>query len=199
MSRASVPMGLVWDVDALTGTFRYDVLSSESGGPWHSAGTAYWSAQQLSTSARLGAARRFRITVTDYARRTNPTQTSRSFTTRFVDDRSRAVRYKGSWERSPSRQAMHRGIRVSSARDASARLAFSGSAVAVVVQRNPHGGRARIYLDRQRVGVFSTSSRRPSSRRIIANFYFDTPGRHSIILRPSGGKPVRLDGFITVS
>ena len=126
----------------------------------------------------------------------NPVRRSGSV---VVDDRSSAVGYTASWQRTASSAAINDTLRRSSSIGAVASYAFTGRGISLVVPTGPGRAKVAIYID----GVYrKTVNLRASSthhRRVVYTASFAASGRHRITLKIVSAGKVQVDAFLVPS
>jgi hypothetical protein len=138
-----------------------------------------------------GHAYAFRITATDRA--LNETTVTTDPVILPVDDRSRRLwRFsRKGWKRTRNGNAWGRSVVRAAGAGASARLRFSGTAVALVGRELPKGGRLRATLDGRRTTIRLRG--RSQHRSVVWTSRTLEAGSHRLVLRTLGGGPVELD------
>lgn len=112
-------------------------------------------------------------------------------TTVPLDDRSRRLRFRGTWARSRGRRAYGGTLRRSRRPGASMTLRFRGSRVAVIAPRSLAGGRLLVTAaGRSRVVSLRGDS---IARRVVFRSRLLRPGVHRLRVTSLGGGPVTVD------
>jgi hypothetical protein len=109
-----------------------------------------------------------------------------------LDDRSRRLGLSGGWRPVGHRPAYGHTLTRASGPGQEARLAFRGTAAAVIASRKRRGGRLRVLLD-GRERVISLRGRH-RHRRVVFRSRLLRPGRHLLRLQALGPGVVDLDG-----
>jgi hypothetical protein len=114
----------------------------------------------------------------------------------LLQDRSAAVAYRGTWNRSSSVWASGGTITSASSSAASARTSFSGRAVAIVGATGHGRGHARLYVDGVYRWTMNFWSSVGQSRQVLWTAAWPTLGTHTVELRPVGDGTADLDAFV---
>jgi hypothetical protein len=114
-------------------------------------------------------------------------------------EKSRAIDYKGSWER--AEHPYYRGDRARQAKrkGQTATFRFTGSQVAWNGPNGPTRGKAKVYLDGQYVKTVDLYSRKFDARNRIFTKTFAASGAHTLTIKVMGtrGRPVvSIDEFV---
>jgi hypothetical protein len=78
-------------------------------------------------------------------------------------------------------------------------MTFTGRGIAVVGPKNPHRGKAKVYIDGAFYGTINMRSTAWTSRQVAFTWAFAAGGTHRITLRVVGGGTYplfRLDAFV---
>ncbi len=177
----------------------YEIQMSRNGGAWGS--TIARGASQLQADYILddGVPYAFQVRAQDAAGNWSPWATAGTRIVR-VNDRSASIVYRGTWTRRNAASATSGTLTGSSRAGASAKLTFSGQAIAVVAPRSRYRGSADIYIDGLLIKRITTRSLTSVTRQVVFERSV-TPGTHTIELRVvgSGTYPlVQLDAFVVV-
>jgi subtilisin family serine protease len=176
----------------------YEIQSSRAGGAWSA--SLVRTATQLTANFTLpfGTSVRFRVRAQDAVGHWSPWVLGTTTAIVPVDDRSALVKYRGTWSVRSQAAAVGGTLKGASRAGASARLAFTGHAIAVVAPRMRTRGSAAVYIDG--VYVFRLNLRASGlARQVVYHRLFPAGGTHSIELRVLGTAPyprVELDAFI---
>jgi hypothetical protein len=152
---------------------------------------------------RSGTSHAFRSAAEDIAGNWSTPAAGRSFSLSTLQDGSSSVRYGGSWVRRTPSWASGVSVRRTTAIGATARFAFTGSAVGVVAAMGSDAGRVAVYLDGTRVGTIDLYSPVSRHRRIVG-VVTASAGQHVLKLvtvgpsEASSGRRVVLDAFVVM-
>jgi Transglycosylase-like domain len=118
---------------------------------------------------------------------------------RRYSEKSRAIDYKGTWER--AKHAYYRGDRVRQAKRAgqTATFRFTGSQVAWNGPKGPTRGKAKVYLDGMYLKTVDLYAPRFDARNRIFTRSFADSGAHTLTIKVLGtrGRPVvSIDEFV---
>jgi hypothetical protein len=133
-------------------------------------------------------------------------EVSDPITSRVIQDRHVAIRYRGTWTRRDVASASGGTIHTSVDRGATARLAATGRTFALVAPKGPRFGKAALFVDgvfMRNVNFYADGS---EPRTIVFRRNWANPGTHSLLLKVlarrdarSLGNRVPLDAFLVVS
>ena len=178
----------------------YEIQMSRNGGAWGStlARSAAGPREAVYT-LDYGVPYAFQVRAQDAAGNWSPWATAGTRIVR-VNDRSPSIVYGGTWTRRTVASATSSTLMGASRARASAKLTFSGQAIAVVAPRSRYRGLADIYIDGLLIKRITMRSLTSVARQVVLERSV-TPGLHTIELRVvgSGTYPlVQLDAFIVV-
>lgn len=195
------PVKVTWSgSDSGSGIARYVVQRSLDGGAWV---TVAFNLQTPSytTNMAKGHSYRFRVRAVDVAGNIGAFKTTPTERFRWVDDGSAQIVYAGNWHPSTTTTAWGDTLHYSMAAGSTARLTFSGRAVAWVAPIGPTKGKAKIYLN----GVYQTTidlySSTRLSRQIVYSRVFSTVATRQLTIKVVGtsGRPrVDVDVFLVL-
>ena len=177
----------------------YEIQMSRNGGAWGSTITRGASQLQADYILDDGVLYAFQVRAQDAPGNWSPWAAAGTRIVR-VNDRSASIVYRGTWTRWNAASATSGTLTGSSRAGASAKLTFSGQAIAVVVPRSRYHGLADIYIDGLLIKRITTRSLTSVTRQVVFERSV-TPGTHTIELRVvgSGTYPlVQLDAFVVV-
>jgi hypothetical protein len=197
VGRGLVQVRLSWscrDHDAV----GYWLWQSIDGGAWKYVPTPNAGAKSVSAQLRRGHRYRFLVHAYDAAGNASPAAFGPPFRVRLLEERSRRIAYGGRWQRRQSSFASAYHLTNAVARQASARLAFSGRAVAWVSRLSRLGGRARIFVDERYAGTVRLDAPAATPRAVVFSRRWALAGRHVITIRRVGARPIPLDAFIVL-
>ena len=178
----------------------YEVQASANGGPWAPTVSRSASELEVAYTLRFETPYTFRVRAVDAAGNWSAWAVSAN-TTRIhpVDDRSSAVVRYGSWLRRASDSAWRTTVTGSSRAGARLSMTFTGHGIAVVGPKNPHRGKARVYIDGVYIKTINMKTASWTSRQVAFTQNFAAGGRHTISVRVvgTGTYPLfTLDAFV---
>jgi subtilisin len=194
----TVPARIAWPAatDPSTAITAYEVQGSVDGGGWGPTRSLDDAIRSTAATQALGHAYQYRLRARDSVGNWSPWAIGASTTSRLVQDSSASIAWKGTWKRYTYVNASGGTTRYATAAGASARMTFSGRAIALVAPLGSARGSAKIYLD----GVYkATRSFRNStgrSRVIMYTAAFPNVSTHTVEVRLSGNGRVDLDAFV---
>jgi hypothetical protein len=197
LSRGLVQVQLSWscrDTDAV----GYWLWQSIDGGAWKYVPTSNTGAKSASLPLRRGHRYRFLVHAYDAAGNASPAAFGPAFRVRLLEERNRRIAYRGRWERRRRSFASANHLTTAIGRPASARLAFTGRAVAWVSRTSRRGGRARIFVDGRYAGTVELVAPTATPRAIVFSRRWARARRHVVTIRRVGARPVPLDAFIVL-
>jgi len=114
-------------------------------------------------------------------------------------EKSKAIDYRGSWERAEHRYYRGDRARQAKRKGATATFRFTGSQVAWNGPNGPTRGKAKVYLDGQYVKTVDLYARKFDARNRIYTKTFADAGAHTLTIKVMGtrGRPVvSIDEFV---
>jgi hypothetical protein len=197
VGRGLVQVRLSWscrDDDAV----GYWLWQSIDGGAWKYVPTPNAGARSVSLQLRRGHRYRFLVHAYDAAGNASPAAFGPAFRVRLLEERNPGIAYGGRWQRRQSSFASAYHLTNALGRRASARLAFSGRAVAWVSRLSQLGGRAWIFVDGRYAGTVRLAAPAATPRAVVFSRRWALAGRHVITIRRVGARAVPLDAFIVL-
>ena len=198
LGTSTMPVRTTWSATDPSGIERYDVQRQANGGSWADVALPSGTATSIAQSLRVGSSYRYRAAATDGAGNTSTPASGRTFKPLLTQQSSTRISYAGTWRTVRTTAASGGSLKFATARGASARYTFSGSAIAWVAYKGPNRGSARVYID----GVYRTTinlySATYSSRAIVSAFNWRSNGTHTIkivVLGTQGHPRIDLDAF----
>lgn len=191
---SGVPVWLVWTpgTGAASGIASYVLQRKLDTGAFVTIATP--TSALANVSLRSGHTYRFRVASVDGASNVSSFVAGPSFKALAYQERSTAVRYRGTW-RLLSSTAFHGGrAKYTRARLASATFTFTGRNFAWVAPRNRYQGRARVYVDGRLVTTVNLYSATSLPRQIVFTRAWAVPRTHTvrIVGLATAGHPRRL-------
>jgi hypothetical protein len=147
---------------------------------------------------RGGHSYRFLVHAFDSAGNASPAAVGRRFSVRVVQERSRAVSYRGRWSHLYRSGASARHVSAPRAGQVRAKLRFYGTSIAWVSPTAAEGGTAAILVDGRYVQTVDVTSSTPAERQILYSQWLGRRAWHTIAVRPLTGAPVSLDAFVVL-
>jgi subtilisin len=188
LGRTSTLIHVLWApaTDPTSAIAGYELQRSVNDGAWGSTVSMAGTAHMATYTATLDTVYRFRVRAVDAAG--NWSAWAVAGTSRFhpFDDRSSRVRRVGTWHPASSSGAYKSTLLGSSKASTSVRMTFTGHSVAVVAQKSPYRGKAKVYLDGAYIKTISTTSSRTYNRQVVFSWFFPGGGTHTISLVPTG-------------
>jgi hypothetical protein len=200
MARTSIPIRASWTATDNVGIAAQEVERQIDGGTWSSVSAISASLRAISMSAVFGHSYAFRVRAEDAAGNWSAWRTSAIVRPVGYNESSRSIVRRGVWIYHISTSAWGGHYRTASRLGASARLTFSGRAVAFISRRSVASGKVRVYLDgtlRATVNLYGATA----WRRIAYVASWPSMGTHTIKLVVVGtlGHPrVDLDGLVVL-
>jgi subtilisin len=174
----------------------YEIQASVDGAAWGPTIAVGPTIRAIGPVEAIGHLYQYRIRAKDTVGNWSPWATGPSVVSSIVQNSSPSVIYARTWHRQAYTNALGGSVNYATAAGASAKLTFTGRAVAIVGPVGPSRGSAKIYVD----GVYRTTvSFRASANRSHKAMYtttLPTLGTHSIRLVLSGNGRVDLDAFV---
>jgi len=190
-------MRVSWTGADTAAVASYEIQRSLDGGAYTSLGTGLTSTF-FDTAMSNGHKYRFRVQATDDANNKSSWSYSDSSTLRVVQDNSSSVKYTGSWGTGHSSTAASGTTHFASTAGRTAKLSFSGRAVAFVAPQTPTRGKAKIYIDGKYKTTIDLGG--PLVPRLVEyTTRWSSAGSHSIMISVVGtsGRPrVDLDAYM---
>ena len=140
---------------------------------------------------KLGRNYLLRARAVDGLGRKGPWDTERTIVP--LDDRSRAIHYRGAWRRVKARRAWGRRLHRALRRRASLRLRFRGDRLYLIGRRSRRGGKARVVVNGRRRTV-RFRSRRTRNRQLVLRLRTKRRGLNRLRLVVLSGR-VEIDGI----
>jgi hypothetical protein len=203
LSGTSVPVKVAWTgTDNVSGIAAYTLERSADGGASYT-GLSLDSPTATSRSTTLAAgitSHRFRVKAMDAAGNASAPKAGPAMTVSLVDDASAKVVYRGAWTRSTPASASGATLHSTTSAGASAKISFTGRAIAWVAPEGSSRGKAAVYLDGRRVATVDLRDAAASKVVVFAKT-FASSGQHTLRIVASGtaGRPrVDVDAFVIV-
>jgi hypothetical protein len=149
------------------------------------------------TSAKVGAARTWRMTARDAAGNTAAASATR--TPVIVAETS--AKKSGTWTAKSGSSYLNGKALTSSKKNAKLTFAFTGRAAALVVSRGTSSGKVDVYVDGKRVGTVDLRAGSTAYRQAVWTRAFTGSGKHTVminVLATSGRPGVTIDGLVYV-
>ena len=199
MQSAGLPATLSWSAReyGLAGIKDYDVRRSVDGGAFKDLAVDT-AATSMPITLTPGHTYRFEVRARDKAGNVSGWVASSSMSAGIVQESNRAIAYTGTWGRAVHAQASGLASRYAATPGASARYAFTGRGIAVVVTRSPVRGAVKVYVDGGYVTTIDTYAESPSHRSIVFSRTWASSGSHTIrlvVVGTAGRARVDLDAF----
>jgi hypothetical protein len=202
LGTSTMPVRTSWSATDPSGIEAYEVQRQANGGSWGDVALPSTAATIISQSLTVGSSYRYRTSATDGAGNASAQVPGRTFKPLLTQQSSSRIAYGGTWRTVRTTAASGGSLKYATARGASARYTFTGSAIAWVAYRGPNRGSARVYID----GVYRTTinlySATYQSRAVVAAFNWRSNGTHTIkilVLGTTGHPRVDLDAFERLS
>jgi hypothetical protein len=191
-------MRITWGgTDAGSGIASYDVARSYDGGAYTTIASAT-TATAMNWTMNPGHSYRFRVRARDKAGNLGTWVYASTWYSSLTQNSSSSIAYTGAWTTSSG--ANYSGGSVKSATDAgaSASLAFSGRAIALVSTLRDTGGEVQVWIDGALAGTVDTFAASTTHRQVVFSQAWSSYGSHTIKLVVVGtpDRPtVDLDAF----
>ena len=118
-----------------------------------------------------------------------------TFTVRKAEQNAAGATYKGSWSTVARTSASGASLRRTSSSGASVSYRFTGRSVALIAEKGPAYGTARVYLDGSLITV--SLAKATSAARQVVYARSVTPGTHTLrIVRVT--KAINVDAFVRI-
>lgn len=182
-----------------SGLARYRLQRSVDGAEWQDVALVSNTQTRISVDLAGGHQYRFRTLARDKAGNRSGWATGAAVAPEIV--RTTEAALTGQWTTGPSPAAVRRRSRSSVHEGATATLAFSGRAVALVAHVGPYRGKARLFVDGKDNGFVDLQGPRSLGRRVVWSRAWDKPGTHTIRLVVMGtpNRPrFQIDGFLVL-
>jgi hypothetical protein len=202
MGQTALTVRVAWPAatDPTSAIAGYEVEASENGGPWMSTVARSAAQRDAAYTVKFDIPYQFRVRARDQAGNWSPWVVSTAPTRIHpVDDRSLSITRSGYWLRRASATAWRTTVTGSSRAGATLTMTFTGRGIAVVGPKNPHRGKAKVYIDGAFYGTINMRSTAWTSRQVAFTWAFAAGGTHRITLRVVGGGTYplfRLDAFV---
>jgi hypothetical protein len=202
LGTSTMPVRTSWSATDPSGVALYEVQRQVNGGGWTDVALPSSQATAIAQSLGVGSSYRYRAAATDAAGNASAPVSGRTFKPLLTQQSSSRIAYGGTWKTVRTTAASGGSLKFATARGASARYTFTGSAIAWVAYKGPNRGSARVYVDgvyRTTINLYSATYR---SRAIVAAFNWRSNGTHTIKIVALGtpGHPrVDLDAFERLS
>jgi hypothetical protein len=161
-------------------------------------GAATGTKKRVRVKMVLGKSNQYAIRAADPAGALSDWYYTRIYHPRVIDDKDFKVKYGKGWRHGKLKSAWKHTYSTSAGSHSSARLRFKGSSVSLVMFRSPNSGRVKIYVDGRGIGKINLHSKRVQAKRVVANLYYRSRGRHVVEIEPLSDAPVFLDGFLVL-
>jgi hypothetical protein len=183
---------------AIFGASAYQLQVQANGGTWRS--VALSSSRAQSASLGLGASSSYRARVR--AKTAGGVWTSWGYTPTFrvrrFEENHSSIWFSG-WTRSSSKFASNGYQRWQKTNGESAKLTFTGRAVAWVAPLSVDRGKAMVYLDGVYKGTVSLRASSFVARRLVFRASWSKAGTHTIMIRVYGSARVDVDALLVLS
>jgi hypothetical protein len=195
---------LSWPVASdSSGVARYELQARKGSGAWANVTLPSPTAIAVDVRVRPNKKYTFRLRATDGAGNTSGWVATSATRLALLQETAAATTYSGTWTSVKLAGASGNHVRYASAPDAVARLAFNGTAVALVSTFAPDRGQAEVWLDGVKLATLDLYSPTTTKQAIVWASAVLAPGLHTLELRPTGGKNpaasasrVDLDAFL---
>ncbi|MEW2120588.1 hypothetical protein AB0945_36625 [Streptomyces sp. NPDC005474] len=117
--------------------------------------------------------------------------------TGLIDDDDTAIAYTGSWSTGGYRGLgdLHDNVHAVAANGSTATLAFTGTGVSVIGEKNSDQGQIEVFVDGTSKGLFDTSSTTRKVQQVVYNTSGLSVGSHTIQVVKRSGTYATVDGF----
>jgi hypothetical protein len=183
--------------DAGAGVKSYDVKRSYDGGAYRLVASGV-TATSLTSTMKPGHTYRFKVRARDKAGNVSGWVRAATWRASLIQQSSTSVKYGGAWATEPSSAYSGGSLRTASAAGASARLSFSGRAVAWVTTLRPDAGQVRVYIDGVLAATIDTRADATAARYVAFSRSWTSWGSHTIrlvVLGTADRPRVDLDAF----
>jgi hypothetical protein len=174
----------------------YEVQASRNGAAWGPVVAYGPTVRSAGWAQSIGVSYSYRIRARDAVGHWSPWATGAAATGLVIQETTSAITWRGTWKRYAYVHASGGSARYASAAGASAKLTFSGSAVAVVGPMGPGKGSARIYIDGGYVGAHWFRNSTSRNRQVIWSGVLSRAGTHTIEVRAVGNGRIDVDAFV---
>ena len=147
---------------------------------------------------RRGHAYRFLVHAFDQTGNASAAAIGRPFRVRVLQERNRAVSYRGRWSHVYRSSASAQHVSAPRGGKVRSKLGFYGKQVAWVSPTSLEGGRAAVFIDGRYMRTVDLASANPTDRWIAFSYRFEERGRHTIAVRPLNGPAVSVDAFVVL-
>jgi len=167
-----------WKGSDATGIKSYD-LDRLLNGAWMDVTLPKPTATTARQSVSTGTTNQFRVKATDLAGNTGAWKTGASFSALVVQETSSSIVYSGKWTVDSRSDALGGSLKQTKVAGASAKLTFTGRAIAIVAPRSS-GAAADIYVDGNKIKTVQVPSATYQARRIVFSMSWKSKGTHTI-------------------
>jgi hypothetical protein len=190
--------------DAHSGVARYELQESVASGGWKAVASGGPSSTTVARRLRIGTLYRYRVRATDVAGNVGRWVAGVPYRVSLVDSASPRIGLAGTWRRATSADAVGGSTTYASVAGATARLAFDGSAIALIAPSGDGRGAAAVTLDgAAQAGPKRVDLRSPEAEaRVAYRQEWSGTGRHVIEVRVEGttGRPrIDVDAFLVAT
>ena len=193
-----VPVRLTWrskDPDVA----GYWLWRSIDGRRWHYVPRRDLWSNTASVRVSRGHSYRFLVHAFDEVGNASPAVKGYRFRTRVVQERNRAVSYKGRWVHRYRPEASAKHVSLARSGTVRSQFVFYGKAVAWVSPTSPEGGTAAVFVDGRYVKTVDLAAPEPRERQVVLYHRLRRVGWHRIVIRPSVGPvEVPIDAFVVL-
>jgi hypothetical protein len=181
-TKAPLPVTVSWSAsDAGAGVKSYDVKRSYDGGAYRLVASGV-TATSLTSTIKPGHTYRFKVRARDKAGNVSGWVRAATWRGTLTQQNSTSVKYGGAWATASSSAFSGGSLRTASTAGASARLTFSGRAVAWVTALRPDAGQVRVYIDGALTATIDTYADAPTERYVAFSRSWSSWGTHTIKL-----------------
>lgn len=199
LSGTKLPVRASWSTGTDSGgagVWKYEVAKSTDGGVhWTSLGTTQ--RRTLDNYASPSGTLQFRLRAIDWAGNRGAWVKGTVQTPRLVQQTSSRVTFSAGWTTLVSTDFSGGSAKQSDDNGQSARYAFTGRAIAVVMSADPSLGVIKVYIDGTLKATVDVATFTPGDRVVVYQRRFTSVGSHTIrIVSTNGTRPnVILDAF----
>jgi hypothetical protein len=200
---ASVPVRFSWAVatDPSSAIAGYQFAIQVDGGAWSSPIGLAAGTRSYTRSLAIGALYAARVRARDRAGNWSPWAVSPTGSIGQISENSRAVAYRGTWNRYSVTSAIGGGTRYATARGASARVTVTRRVAAIIAPKGPTRGSAAVYVNGVYRATISLYAKTSTARNVVYVASFATSATRTVELRVLGtaGHPrVDIDGVVVL-
>jgi hypothetical protein len=197
---STVPVRVSWSgSDSITFVDDYELQASTDGGAYAIV------ARQPATSADIqlapGHRYQFRVTGENTAGNWSGWVYGPTYNVDAFQETSNAISYSGEWHPVSSSAAFGGGYESTTAKNASATMSFTGSAVGWIAPKGPKEGSVSVYIDGALNSKVNLNASSASPRQMVFLFTWSGVGTHTIQIRnasTSTKAEADLDAFVVL-